>query len=191
MDRSRLILLGVAFEGGMLALALVLGALLGRAPFGTLRPDPRDALLGLAAVLPLLALLPLIEKARWSPLEGLRRDLDRIVEGLFARARTADLALLSIMAGLGEEALFRGVIQPALQGIWGPARAVVATGALFGLAHFVSPSYALYAGLVGVYLGLLLLIPGNILVPIVVHAVYDFVALTWLVRSRRPSRGGS
>jgi uncharacterized protein len=74
------------------------------------------------------------------------------------------------------------VIQPALAGYLPLAAAVALTAALFGVAHWVTPTYALLAGLVGAYLGLVLLLSGNLLVPIVAHALYDVVALALLVR---------
>jgi len=43
--------------------------------------------------------------------------------------------------------------------------------------------YALLAGVVGLYLGGLYLLTGNLLVPIVVHALYDVVALGYLRRA--------
>jgi membrane protease YdiL (CAAX protease family) len=42
----------------------------------------------------------------------------------------------------------------------------------------------------GVYLGGLLLLTDNLLAPIATHAVYDFVALIYLTRSRPPQPPG-
>ena len=44
---------------------------------------------------------------------------------------------------------------------------------------------ALLAGVVGLYLGGLYLLTGNLLVPIVVHALYDIVALGYLRKAER------
>ena len=92
--------------------------------------------------------------------------------------------IIALLAGLGEEALFRGVLQTSLAGTMNVWLAVCLIGALFGLVHYVSTTYAIYAGLVGVYLGVLHILTGNLLVPILIHAVYDFVALTYLVHFR-------
>ena len=89
---------------------------------------------------------------------------------------------MALLAGLGEETLFRGVIQPALAAHLPLAAAVATTGALFGLAHWITPTYALLAGLVGAYLGVLFVVSDNLLVPILAHALYDVVALALLVR---------
>jgi hypothetical protein len=55
---------------------------------------------------------------------------------------------------------------------------------LFGLAHFITPTYAVLAGTMGLYLGWLWIDTGNLLVPITAHAVYDFLALAYLAKIR-------
>ena len=50
------------------------------------------------------------------------------------------------------------------------------------MAHWVSTTYAVVAGIVGLYLGSLYLITQNLLAPVVTHALYDFVALLVLAR---------
>jgi uncharacterized protein len=52
------------------------------------------------------------------------------------------------------------------------------------VCHWITRTYALLAALVGLYLGGLWLWTGNLLVPIVAHALYDFVALIWILRRR-------
>ncbi|MCA1686202.1 MAG: CPBP family intramembrane metalloprotease [Planctomycetia bacterium] len=96
-----------------------------------------------------------------------------------------DLALIAVAAGVGEEMLFRGVIQGALARPLGPIAAVAAAGAVFGLFHPVSTAYVVVAGLLGAYLGLVWLATGNLLAAMVAHAVYDFVALLALLHDHR------
>jgi len=55
---------------------------------------------------------------------------------------------------------------------------------LFGLLHFITPTYAVLAGLIGLYLGALWLATGNLLTPIVTHGTYDLLALVYLARVR-------
>jgi membrane protease YdiL (CAAX protease family) len=100
---------------------------------------------------------------------------------LFAGSTAAELALVAALAGLGEEALFRGVVQTALAARLPAWAAVALTAAGFGLAHCLTPAYAVLAGIVGAYLGWTFLATGNLLVPIVAHAVYDFIALAILL----------
>ena len=100
---------------------------------------------------------------------------------------------ISALAGLGEEMLFRGVIQQGVAdwvggqyGVWfGLAVAAI----LFGLAHHITFTYALLAGLIGLYLGGMWLLRDNLLLPIITHAMYDFIALTYLVRVRNRESG--
>jgi hypothetical protein len=63
--------------------------------------------------------------------------------------------------------------------------ALVVASAAFGLAHFITPAYAILAGLAGLYLGGLFLLQGSLTAPIVAHAVYDLVALNYVARRYR------
>jgi hypothetical protein len=85
--------------------------------------------------------------------------------------------VLAAAAGLGEELFFRGFLQPALTGPFGEVGALVAAAAVFGAVHWITPFYALYAGVLGLYLGGLFLATGGIIAPVVCHAAYDAVAL--------------
>ena len=102
--------------------------------------------------------------------------------------RPMALLSISILAGFGEEILFRGVIQHALTGVTGWAMALVVTSLLFGVAHIVTVSYFWYASVFGAAAGGLLLITGNLLAPIVTHVIYDFLALVYLVRRSKHRR---
>jgi membrane protease YdiL (CAAX protease family) len=100
-----------------------------------------------------------------------------LIRPLFAPCTLLDLALLSLLAGFGEEVLFRGLIQGALTAWWGPGPALAAASLLFGLCHAVNGAYAVLATVMGGYLGWLFLASENLLVVIVAHALYDFIAL--------------
>lgn len=96
---------------------------------------------------------------------------------------------LGIAAGLGEEMLFRGVLQYELIGRLGNVGAVGLSSVIFGLLHAVTPVYALLATLASVYFGFIYLDTGNLAVPIVTHALYDVVALMyahWCVSKLSP-----
>ncbi len=178
--------IAVVFEGGLAVLAWGLGAAFGIPAFGELYLSWQDALWGVAATLPLLAGAAAALRSDRPTLRRLRETIDHLVGQLFARSPVADLAVVSALAGIGEEALFRGFLQAALTAPLGPWTAVTAASLVFGLAHFISPAYAVYAAAVGVYLGALLVVSGNLLVPVLVHALFDFVALAYLVQVRPP-----
>jgi hypothetical protein len=107
---------------------------------------------------------------------------------VLASRSAAELALIATLAGLAEETLFRGVVQVGLTRVLPAAGALMVASAAFGLAHFVTRTYAVLAAIAGLYLGALYLLQGNLLVPIVAHALYDFVALMYLVRRYRASQ---
>ncbi|WP_376693388.1 CPBP family intramembrane glutamic endopeptidase [Wenzhouxiangella sp. EGI_FJ10409] len=136
----------------------------------------------MAATLPLAASLLALPAERWRWAEELTRLVRRFVAVLFRRTRPGAVVLVSALAGIGEELLFRGVIQAGLVAWLTPASGIVIASLLFGLAHAVSFSYLLLATLMGLYLGLLYHWTGNLLVPILVHALYDWVAIRYYLR---------
>jgi membrane protease YdiL (CAAX protease family) len=175
----------VLFEAALAPAALVLGWALGQPPLAGFAWDPLAALEGAAAALPMLLLLA--ASVRWpvGPLARIKEFFDREVAPALRGCGWTDLALVSVAAGVGEEMLFRGVIQGAIARALGPAAGVVLTAALFGLLHPVSPAYVAIAAALGAYLGAAWLITGNLLTVMVAHALYDFVALVVLLRESR------
>ena len=184
----------VVFEGGLAVVAGLIGWWLGRSPLVGIAwswaawPDQAAAALaGAAAALPMLLGLALVERYPLGPLRELKEFMDRCVVPLFRRTSVWQLALIASVAGLGEELLFRGLLQHALTeqigapyGVW---VGLAAASVVFGVCHWLTHTYAVLAGLIGVYLGALLLLTGNVLAPIVAHGLYDFVALVYLVRN--------
>jgi membrane protease YdiL (CAAX protease family) len=181
--------MALVVEGGMGLVAVTLGWALGYPPGDAVQWDLAGWAWGAAAALPLLAVMGLCVLLPWPPFRELLRVMDEAVVPLFRPCHLADLFLISALAGLGEEMLFRGVIQRAIAGgLEEPLSewiALAVAGTLFGLVHSITRTYAVLATLIGFYLGWLWLATGNLLVPIVAHAVYDFLALVYLVRVRR------
>ena len=94
--------------------------------------------------------------------------------------------------GIGEEALFRGLVQGYLEARMGPGTALLLASALFGLVHPLTRAYVVLAAIFGCYLGWLWLITENLMAPVVAHGLYDFLALRTLVqRHRQSARIGS
>jgi uncharacterized protein len=56
---------------------------------------------------------------------------------------------------------------------------------VFGAAHLLTWTYAIIAAFIGAYLGLLWIWTGNLMTPMITHAVYDFVALVYFLRFYR------
>jgi membrane protease YdiL (CAAX protease family) len=137
---------------------------------------------GVLATVPLLLGLRWSLRTQWPPVARLVDFVVQRLRPLFLGCTVSQLGLLALLAGLAEEALFRGVVQLGVSRWLSTGGGLVAASVLFGVVHFLTLSYAMLAMLVGLYLGLLLLLTGNLLVPIVVHALYDLVALIVLIR---------
>jgi len=180
------------FEGGLVAVAIALGWLLKSPPLVTFRFDPYAAALGIVATVPLLGLFWLCVRCPLRPFVKITKILDEAIVPLFRECRFVELAILATLAGLGEEMLFRGVVQTVaseqIGGLHGMWLGLVVSALLFGLLHLITPTYALLATLIGLYLGWLWLACGNLLAPVVTHGVYDFVALVYLVKVRAGAR---
>jgi membrane protease YdiL (CAAX protease family) len=181
-QRRGILLLTVVCEGSLCGLAFVLSYWWDVPLLPGLYWDPSAQLLGIFASLPLLVLFVLCLRWPIGPLKGIARFCREVIGPLFASCTWYELAGIALLAGLGEELLFRGVLQVAVSRWLGPATALIAVSVLFGLLHSMTPAYAVIAGLMGFYLGCLWIGTGNLLVPILAHALYDFVALVWLAR---------
>jgi membrane protease YdiL (CAAX protease family) len=95
-----------------------------------------------------------------------------------------DIVILAALAGFAEELLFRGLLQPRM--------GLIASSLLFGLLH--GPEYklwplAIWAAAVGAGLGLVYRETDNIALPMLVHGLYDGLALAY-VRWVNPKPGG-
>jgi hypothetical protein len=181
-QRHTVLWLGIALEGGLALLAWGLAWLLNIPLERGLRWDVGDAALGVAASLPLLLLFWLCLRLPAAPLRRIRDIGEKIIRPVFADCSLAELALLSLLAGVGEELLFRGVLQEALCQWWGLGAGLATAGLVFGLLHALTPTYAMLATLMGAYLGGLWVVSGNLLAAIIAHGLYDFLALVVLVR---------
>ena len=180
--------MAAGFEASLAIVAIGLGWLLGVNPLETLTWKPAAMGWGVAAAVPLFVMLWLIVKFPRGPFRKLIDVVDTLLLTMFHGASLAELAVVALMAGIGEELLFRGVVQTALaQWTASPSAAVLVAGVLFGLIHSVTRTYAALAAVVGVYLGWVWLATGNMLAPVVAHAVYDFGAL-WYLRHTSPRR---
>ena len=186
-------LTALLLELGLVIVALAIAAALGRLhhmgldlSHASLGDNSKAFAFGIAATVPMFALLVFVRTTQIELFRKFNQDVDRMVKQLFGKTSILNLALISAAAGLGEELLFRGVIQVTISdwigGLQGVVFGLVIASLLFGVCHWLSVTYAVFAAIIGVYFGLLLVFTDNLIVPIVAHGLYDFVALTVLVK---------
>lgn len=147
----------------------------------TLKGVALGLLLGLVAAALVIACAH--SEQKW--LARLRSNLIAVLES-FRPLRIFDLVLVSAMAGLGEEAFFRGFMQMALEGPFGLNLALLCVTLVFGLFHFASISYVIYTMVVGLLFSLLTLLMDNIVPAMVAHFVLDAVAFLYGALVFRP-----
>ena len=176
--------LAVAVEGGHILVAWALGWLVGHPPFEHVRLNWPALIWGAVATCPPLLAVWFCSRSSWEPLVRLMQEVNGKLVPAFARCTIFELVLISFLAGVGEEALFRGVIQSVLAGWFNPWLALLLTSGLFGLGHLITPAYAVIAGLLGFYLGVIALAYGNLLVVMIAHGLYDLIALVYLTGSQ-------
>jgi membrane protease YdiL (CAAX protease family) len=135
--------------------------------------------------IPMLVVLFFFDKSQWAPMARFRREIEEKVTPLFASCKLPDLALIALFAGVGEELFFRGWLQNVLTVKFEAWLGILIASTIFGLAHYLSTTYAIYAGLTGLYLGMIYQVSGNLYSVMLIHAVYDYIALVYLVKLGR------
>jgi membrane protease YdiL (CAAX protease family) len=141
-----------------------------------------DFLWGLAAAIPPLVFGGIATSPwglRFAPLKRIFLALERSPLGDFIRQGDwAHFAVLAAFAGLGEELLFRGVLQPKI--------GLLLSALVFGLLHALTPTYFIAATILGLYMGgLTEWMGGSIGAAAATHALYDFVVLVLYQRRIR------
>jgi len=179
---NRMMLIVIVTEVVLAVVGLVVGRWIGTPILEDARVDLRSGVLALAATLPLVAFAFWSMRTEHAFFASLRKLLRETVAPLFASCSLPELLLIAIMAGIGEEVFFRGFLQGSLGRVVNPWIALALVSALFGAVHMVSIGYAIVAGLLGAYLGTLLLLTGNLFVAVAVHTLFDFVALLMISR---------
>lgn len=169
--------LALAGEAGLLLLAWGLARWLEVSPAAYLRLTPATVLWGLLATAPLLLGLFWMLTSTAAPVRGLVDLVTEQIGPFVSRCTLLQLGCLAAVAGISEEVLFRGVVQPALAAWLPETGTLVVASVLFGLVHAASRVYALFATGMGLYLGALFLLQGSLIPSILAHGLYDLVAL--------------
>ena len=174
--------LAITIEGSLLILSVLLAWTFRLPLLDNLRWNGWDIALGIGFSFPMFVLLFFIVHNSMGPIRGIKDIFDTVLIPLLQPCSMWDFAWMSLLAGVAEELLFRGVLQIGLGRLLSPGMGVLLAGILFGLAHCITIFYAVIAGAIGIYLGLIFMYSNNLLTVITAHAVYDFFALLYLVK---------
>lgn len=95
------------------------------------------------------------------------------------------ITVISLCAGMGEEALFRGGIQTWLGHHIGVPAAIALSSAAFAAIHFARPVITAIIFVIGALFGIIYWQTGSLLMVMIGHALYDVWALRYLLNEFR------
>ena len=179
--------MAIYFEGSLILVAIILGWIAGINPFEDIHFSESTIGYGLMGAVILFLIFMMLYQVEINSLQQIRRVLQDTLGPILRDYHWTDLMVLAVVAGVSEEILFRGLLQPWMESSWGVTAGLIGSNIVFGLVHAVTPLYAVLAALVGIYLGLSLDFGGqrNLLTPIVIHGAYDFLAFIVVMRTYR------
>ena len=175
------------FESALILVAIVLGWVVDINPFEFIIFNEQAVINGVMGTLPLCLIFIALNQIQMDSLHKIREMLKDTLGPSLYQLHWTDLFVLAAIAGVSEEILFRGVLQPWMENSWGMTAGLIASSILFGLVHAITPLYAILATAVSIYLGLFLDYGGerNLLTPIVIHSAYDFLAFLVIMKAYR------
>lgn len=173
------------FQAGMVIVSLLAAAVMGIDVWDRVTFTPQALLWGIAATIPLCLLSWGMDHIPWEPFTRMSQALTNALGPAVRDCTWAQLTTLALLVGISEELLFRGVLQVGLLS-WGWWPAMIATSVAFGLAHAITPTYAVCAALIGAYFSCVMeaTSPPNLLIPILCHAGVDLFAFVQLKREQ-------
>jgi membrane protease YdiL (CAAX protease family) len=186
LSRKLSFLAGCLFELALLVFAFMWGWLFHRPALLDLHWSLNAALIGIIAAVPPFLFFLWTLNSSLHVFARHRQLMESLLRPHFGNWSVLQLMAISLIAGISEEAFFRGAIQGSLADRVNVILAVVLASALFGAFHLLTWTYAIIAAFIGAYLGMLWIGTGNLLTPMITHAVYDFAALVYFFRFRRP-----
>ena len=175
------------FESAMILVAIALGWVANINPFEFIIFNEPAVINGIMGTLPLCIIFLALNQISTESLQKIRQVLQSTLGPSLVKHHWTDLFVLAAIAGISEEILFRGLIQPWLENSWGLMAGLLISSLIFGLVHAVTFLYFIMATAVSIYLGLYLDYDStrNLLTPIIIHGLYDFFAFFVIVRAYR------
>lgn len=161
----------------LLVVGFALSLLFKVTPHEHLNLSLQNVAYGLLAVIPLAGFLFWFMRTDIKSFSTFRTSQIEFFANLGFRFTLVRILMISLAAGIFEEYLFRGVLQVALYPLIPVSLAILLPNIIFGLLHMRTIIYALLAGVVGTYLGLVFVVTGSLAAAMVCHTVYDIMAL--------------
>ncbi|MGI8910713.1 MAG: CPBP family intramembrane glutamic endopeptidase [Rubrobacteraceae bacterium] len=173
----RFVRLAAIFYGSLVAAAALWNGLRGR-DF-SLTGDSTLVSLALGVLTAVCTVLLGLVVYRLAPV--MREIADELAPRLVDGVPVRDLMLLSLFSGVGEEAFFRGAVQPEF--------GILVASIVFGLVH-IGPdrrylAWTVWALFAGFLFGALYIVTGGILAPVVAHVSHNAATFVLWKRSRR------
>ena len=113
------------------------------------------------------------------------RDLMEKLASLFRDFSWPAIVVISIMAGVSEELLLRGLLQNWLVDVFNPTVGIALASLVFGLMHFLTRTYVLVTFALGMVFGVAYYLTDSLVFVMVAHAAYDVLAFAVLVKFPR------
>jgi len=173
----------VLVEGGLAVIAILADVLFLDLHYGKYCWCDGESLWQITwGLLPLIAGYYVLQALPFAPLQRIDRLVRELFQQHMSHLKLGHLIIIAALAGIGEELFFRGMIQLGLSAglgihVW---LAIFITSLIFGLAHATTRTYFLLACISSVYLGFLFDHTGNLVVPIAIHAFYDFFVFLYI-----------
>lgn len=182
----------LVFESAMIPIAIGLGVLCGLWSWSDcfaqiLNETPLLSALiyGLFALIPMLLLLVFSATSKMSGVVRLREIIHKLLVPTLREMSMWQLAVVGLLAGAGEEWLFRGYLQTwlttLLPGTPLELVPILIVSVVFGALHAITFMYAALVFIVSIYLGVVYESADQLLTPMIAHGVYDVIALVFIV----------
>lgn len=144
--------------------------------------SPEQAVLGLALGSALIVLAWVLYRSFPHNGETLVRMQAKTYEFLGPKLGWPAIVFISICAGVGEEALFRGGLQTFLGDLIGAPLGIAVSSALFAAIHLGKPAITALLFVVGALFGVAYWLTESLLTVMIGHALYDVWALRYIHR---------
>lgn len=186
-SRSQTLFMVLLVEGGAGVVAVLCSWLFSRQTLGDLHVGSREIIIGIVGTGPMLVLFGVVYALReMGPMRRIDEIFRQLLIPMLAPCTIVDLIFISALAGVGEELLFRGLIQAVLADWFGNLAGLVLASLAFGFAHLITPTYGVLTTIAGAYLGLLYMLTGSLVPAMITHGLYDAFALIFVVKLYPP-----